>query len=89
MICTSEDIPYGYYDLSNNLNNSNNLVTNIPISIEVIPYKAIPIIEIQVNRNNQNNQIYSRGTWQNTYKYITYTILSLPIILVIIGFINN
>jgi len=84
MIRTSEDIPYGYYDLSNN---SNNLGTNIPISIEVIPYKAIPIIEIQVNRNNQ---IYSIGnSWQNTYKYITYTILSLPIILVIIGFINN
>ena len=84
MIGTSEDIPYGYYDLSNN---SNILATNIPVSIEVIPYKAIPIIEIQVNRNNQ---IYSRGnSWQNIYKYITYTILSLPIILVIIGFINN
>jgi hypothetical protein len=81
---TSEDIPYAYYDISNN---SNDLVTNIPISIEVIPYKAIPINEIQVNRNNQ---IYSRGnSWQNIYKYITYTILSLPIILVIIGFINN
>jgi len=84
MIGTSEDIPYGYYDLSNN---SNNLVTSIPISIEVIPYKAIPIIEIQVNRNNQ---VYSRGnSLQNIYKYITYTILSLPIILVIIGFVNN
>ena len=80
MIILSEDIPYGYYDLSNNL------ITNIPLSIEVVPYKAIPIIEIQENRN----QIYSRGnSLQNTYKYITYTILSLPIILVIVGFINN
>ena len=78
------DIPYGYYDVSNNMNN---LFTEIPISVEVIPYKAIPIIEIQVNRNNQ---IYSRGnSWQIMYKYITYTILSLPIILVIVGFINN
>ena len=80
MISISEDIPYGYYDLSNNL------ITNIPLSNEVVPYKAIPIIEIQENRN----QIYSRGnSLQNMYKYITYTILSLPIILVIIGFINN
>ena len=83
MITSTSDIPYGYYDISNN---SNSLLIEIPISIEVIPYKAIPIIEIQENRN----QIYSRGnSLQNTYKYITYTILSLPIILVIVGFINN
>jgi len=80
MIDVSQDIPYGYYDMSNNSFDS-----NIPISVEIIPYKAIPIVEIQVNR-----QLYSRGnSWQIIYKYVAYTILSLPIILLIIGFLSK
>ena len=83
MIDISQDIPYGYYDVSNNSFDSNN--SNVPISVEIIPYKAIPIIEIQIN-----NQIYSRGnSWQIIYKYVAYTILSLPIILLIIGFLSK
>ena len=78
---TTQDIPYGYYDLSNNL------ITNIPISVEVIPYKAIPIIDIQINRNNQ---IYSRENYMHIiFKCIAYTILSIPILLVLIGFFLN
>jgi len=83
MIDISQDIPYGYYDVSNNSFDSNN--TSVPISVEIIPYKAIPIIEIQVNR-----ELYSRtNSWQIIYKYVAYTILSLPIILLIIGFLSK
>jgi hypothetical protein len=77
----SSELPYGYYDLSNN----STTFTSVPISVEIVPYKAIPIIDVQVNR-----QIYSRGNyWQIMYKYIAYTILSMPIILLVIGFLTK
>lgn len=64
-----EEIPYAIYD-----ENKNDV--ELPVSIEVIPHKAILITNATIHRNNM----------LSIYKCIFITCVSIPAVLVLISF---
>lgn len=69
-----QEIPYGIYEQNKNID-------NLPISLEVIPHKAILITNAHViNQSSRNDLIL------NIYKCVFITFFSIPIILVLISF---
>lgn len=67
-----QEIPYGIYEQNKNID-------NLPISLEVIPHKAILITNAHVI-NHRND------TMLTIYKCVFITFFSIPIILVLISF---
>ena len=67
-----QEIPYGIYEQNKNID-------NLPISLEVIPHKAILITNATVI-NHRND------TMLTIYKCVFITFFSIPIILVLISF---
>ena len=97
-----EEIPYGVYtenDISNNLIENKNIpiLVEIPISVEVVPHKAILIVDAQEPTSRSRRDRRSRGSFtinnENTlmqrFKYIFYTVYSIPIVMVLGGFVYN
>jgi hypothetical protein len=64
-----EEIPYAIPD--KNIND-----IDLPVSIEVIPHKAVLITNATVHRNNT----------LTIYKYVFITCVSIPAVLVLISF---
>lgn len=81
------EIPYALYvmnDVSHN-NISQNELSGLPTSVEIVPYKAISINDIQIILNEREN-IRSRSSRyehvSNRFKYLFFLVVSIPIILV-------
>uniref|UniRef100_A0A6C0D233 Uncharacterized protein n=1 Tax=viral metagenome TaxID=1070528 RepID=A0A6C0D233_9ZZZZ len=102
-----EEVPYAYINLDiSNIESFHNDVSNIPVSVEVVPHKAYLIDEpithsgaylnfhifrLSQNRINRNDQI--RGISHNytiqRIKCVFYTIISIPITIILIGYIST
>ena len=81
------EIPYALYvmnDVSHNI--SQNELSELPTSVEIVPYKAISINDIQIILNDRENIRRSRSSRyehvSNRFKYLFFLVFSIPIILV-------
>jgi hypothetical protein len=82
------EIPYALYvmnDVSHN-DTSQNELSELPISVEIVPYKAISINDIQIILNQRENVRRIRRSrdeyMSSRFKYLFFLVVSIPIILV-------
>jgi hypothetical protein len=77
------EIPYALY-VMNDI--SNNELSELPTSVEIVPYKAISINDIQIilnQRENVRRSSRSRVEHMSTrFKYLFFVVVSIPILLV-------
>ena len=76
------EIPYAIADISNN-----NHFDDLPISVEIVPYKATLINDHSIIiRNQSQNQSQNQLHQPFTYKFCVILIISVPLLLVLISF---
>lgn len=100
MIEVIEEVPYGSLDISNI-----DIDDSIPISVEVVPHKAylieeehsssylnFQIFRLTENRINRDIIRQNRESSQNLVKKIKcilYTMVSIPITILLVGYIST
>jgi hypothetical protein len=78
------EIPYALYVMNDV---SQNEMSELPTSVEIVPYKAISINDIQIILNQNQTHIRnirrSRVEHMSTrFKYLFFVVVSIPILLV-------
>lgn len=97
----AEEVPYGYIDISNISMDLAIDVSNVPISVEVVPHKAYLIDEplgaylnFQIFRLSENRIRYTENILTHRrrednvikrIKCIFYTLISIPITILLVG----
>ena len=76
-----QEIPYAIYidTSSNNMSLNNITLTDIPLSVEIVPHKAILVHDVIIPRSINR-------TIPNSYKYCIVFFASVPISLVLMSF---
>ena len=76
------EVPYALYVMDDI---SQNELTELPTSVEIVPYKAISINDIQIILNQREN-VRRRSSQvehvSNRFKYLFILVVSIPILLV-------
>jgi hypothetical protein len=76
------EIPYALYVMNDV---SQNELTELPTSVEIVPYKAISINDIQIILNQENVRRIRRSRVEHMstrFKYLFFIVVSIPILLV-------
>ena len=77
------EIPYALYVMNDV---SQNELTELPTSVEIVPYKAISINDIQIILNQQENVRTIRRSrvehMSTRFKYLFFIVVAIPILLV-------
>jgi hypothetical protein len=76
------EVPYALYVMNDV---SQNEFTELPTSVEIVPYKAISINDIQIILNQQQTRNLRRSQVEHMstrFKYLFFVVVAIPILLV-------